>query len=47
MAPLLEDEDDRRRDSDLDHERAGVRAPQTGEEFFDDAATASSDADDD
>ena len=40
MAPLLEDEDDRNRDDDMDIEHAGVKPPQTGEELFDDSGTA-------
>ena len=40
MAPLLEEEEDTRSAEEIEREHAGIKAPQTGEDFFDDAATA-------
>ena len=45
MAPLLDDDDDRKRgEEEADKEHVGVKKPQTGEDFFDDAESASAES---
>jgi uncharacterized protein (TIGR02300 family) len=46
MTPLLDDDDDARSTEESDREHTGVKAPRTGEDFFDDA-TKASDTDED